>query len=116
MPLLTLCFCLFCFPLRAEISVLENLALYGQPKYTSDFKNFDYVNPNAPKGGKVTFPAYGTFDSFNPFIFKGIAASDSVALTLDTLGVVPVDDYSTVYPLSMFLRIIAGQMILLAML
>ena len=99
MFLLTLCFCLFCFPLRAEISVSENLALYGQPKYTSDFKNFDYVNPNAPKGGKVTFPAYGTFDSFNPFIFKGIAASDSVALTLDTLGVVPVDDYSTVYPL-----------------
>lgn len=47
----------------------------------------------------MVMPAYGTFDNFNPYIFKGIASGDAAGLTFDTLGVVPVDDISTVYPL-----------------
>ncbi len=81
------------------IRLQDNLALYGDAKYPSGFQHFDFVNPKAPKQGSVTLPAYGTFDSFNPFIFKGIAASDIVGLIFDTLGVVPNDDYTTVYPL-----------------
>ena len=38
---------------------------WTSPKYPPDFKHFDYVNPNAPKGGLVRLGAQGTFDSFN---------------------------------------------------
>lgn len=77
----------------------KHIALYGAAKYADNFTHFDYANPDAPKGGKVVFPNYGSFDNFNPFIFKGIAPGEVAALTLDTLGIVPVDDISTVYPL-----------------
>ena len=48
------------------------MAMHGAPKYEEGFTHFDYVNPNAPKGGSIfhgTGP--GTFDSFNPFILQG---------------------------------------------
>ena len=83
----------------AAPKISNSLALYGQPKYGTDFKHFDYADPKAVKGGRVVMPAYGSYDSFNPFIFKGYPAAEAVALTFDSLGVVPVDDYSTVYPL-----------------
>ncbi len=50
------------------------LSLLDAPKYGPDFKHLDYVNPDAPKGGSVTYGAIGTFDSFNPFIIKGTPA------------------------------------------
>ena len=75
------------------------ISLYDEPKYSADFENFEYVNSHSPKGGRVVFPSYGGFDSFNPFIFKGNAATEVAALTLDTLGVTPADDPASVYPL-----------------
>lgn len=83
----------------AKVVITEALALSGKPKYAERFSFFEYVNPNAPKGGKITLPAYGHFDSFNPFIFKGIAFSDGINLTLESLGYTPVDDQTTAYPL-----------------
>ncbi len=77
----------------------ESIALYGDPKYTGNWQHFDYADPKAVKGGRIVLPAYGTFDNFNPFIFKGIAATQVVALTMDTLAVVPTDDITTAYPL-----------------
>ncbi len=45
---------------------------YIEPlKYSADFSHFDYVNPDAPKGGTVRFPDYGTYDSFNGILDKG---------------------------------------------
>ncbi len=82
-----------------EITRSKHIALYGAAKYADNFTHFDYANPDAPKGGKAVLPNYGSFDNFNPFIFKGIAPGEVAALTLDTLGIVPVDDISTVYPL-----------------
>src|SRR4051812_41258319 len=38
---------------------------FGEVKYPSGFKHFDYVNPNAPKGGVVRMITIGTFDNFN---------------------------------------------------
>ena len=76
----------------------DKIAIYGEAKYKK-LNHFNYVNPDAPKGGRIVMPNYGGFDNFNPFIFKGIAPSSVPNLTLDTLGVVPVDDFSTVYPL-----------------
>ncbi len=77
----------------------SRIALYGESKYGQGFTHFEYANPLAPKGGKIVMPEYGGFDNFNPFIFKGIPASSAAALTLDSLGISPVDDISTVYPL-----------------
>jgi microcin C transport system substrate-binding protein len=51
------------------------IAMHGEPKYGPDFTHFDYVNPNAPKGGTLRLAVNGTFDSFNPFIPKGNAGT-----------------------------------------
>lgn len=63
---------------------VHGLAMHGDLKYGPDFKHFDYVNPNAPKGGTVRLGATGSFDSFNPFIIKGTAAGAS-GFVYDTL-------------------------------
>lgn len=84
---------------NAQAILSDALALSGQPKYTAGFGAFDYVNPQAPKGGRVTLPAYGNFDNFNPFIFKGIAFAEGADLSLESLGYTPVDDPTTAYPL-----------------
>lgn len=77
----------------------KHLALYGQAKYPDNFAHFDYVNPAAPKGGRIVMPEYGGFDNFNPFIFKGSASSTAADLIWESLGYSPVDDFSVVYPL-----------------
>lgn len=77
----------------------DNIALYGNSKYPKDFKHFEYVNPQAPQGGRIVLPAYGTFDNFNVYIFKGVAASFVDGLSFESLGISPVDDPFTVYPL-----------------
>ncbi len=53
----------------------HGMAMHGDMKYGPDAKHFEYVNPNAPKGGELRLPAIGTFDNFNPFIIKGSAAA-----------------------------------------
>ena len=50
-------------------------AMHGEPKYPAGFTHFDYVNPNAPKGGEVHLAAIGTFDNLNPYILKGVSAA-----------------------------------------
>lgn len=94
-----LIFCLLFLPPVATASPLEYIALYGDAKYTGNWRSFEYVRPDAPKGGRVVLPAYGTFDNFNPFIFKGIAAPQVADLTLDSLAFVPADDVTVAYPL-----------------
>ena len=72
------------------------LTLFDDIKYKADFKNFDYVNAAAPKGGKVRLPAYGTFDSLNPYSLKGDAAAVTV---VETLMVASLDEPATRYGL-----------------
>jgi len=50
-------------------------SLIGQSKYGDNFQHYDYVNPNAPKGGTFNSIEVGTFDSFNPFIARGTPAA-----------------------------------------
>ena len=50
------------------------LTILGTPALPPDFPYFPYVNPDAPKGGDVTFASVGSFDGFNPYILKGNAA------------------------------------------
>ena len=51
------------------------MSLFGDLKYGPDFPHFDYVNPDAPKGGTVRYSAIGTFDTLNPFVVKGVPAA-----------------------------------------
>jgi microcin C transport system substrate-binding protein len=60
------------------------IAMHGTPKYGPDFKHYDYVNPNAPKGGILRLAVQGTFDSFNPFIAKGNSGAGNATETLLT--------------------------------
>jgi microcin C transport system substrate-binding protein len=76
----------------------HGIAMHGDLKYGSDFKHFDYVNPNAPKGGDLKLAALGTFDSFNPFIIKGNPA-DGIARIYDTLLVASADEPFSEYGL-----------------
>ncbi|MBR2273505.1 MAG: ABC transporter substrate-binding protein [Alphaproteobacteria bacterium] len=82
-----------------QISIKDYISIGETPKYTEGFKHLDYTNPDAPKKGHITLPAYGTFDNFNPYIFKGTASIETVNLTLDSLGITPADDPETAYPL-----------------
>jgi len=56
-------------PGRAEPQ--HGLSLFGDLKYKPDFQHFDYVNPDAPKGGAVKFAAIGTYNTLNPFQLVG---------------------------------------------
>lgn len=60
------------------------ISLYGAPKYPHNFQHFDYVNPQAPKGGHLRQGILGHFDSLVPYIDRGTAATGSY-LMYDTL-------------------------------
>ncbi|MGH6945025.1 MAG: extracellular solute-binding protein, partial [Geminicoccaceae bacterium] len=60
--------------------------------------HFDYANPDAPKGGTVTFPGIGTFDNLNPFILKGTTAT-GMGLVFDTLTTASLDEPFSEYGL-----------------
>lgn len=86
-------------PARADTAVNgHGIAMHGLPKYKADFKHFDYVNPQAPKGGEVKQSAIGGFDSLNPFIVKGRPAA-GVGAIYDTLMVASADEPFSQYGL-----------------
>jgi len=74
----------------------HGLAMHGDLKYGPDFKHFDYVNPNAPKGGDIRLGAIGTFDSLNSFIVKGSGAAGT-GLIYDSLMSNAADEAFTEY-------------------
>ncbi len=76
-------------------------SLIGKSKYEGGFSHYDYVNPDAPKGGTLNSAANGTFDSFNPFIVKGAPAAGvtlSGGLLWDTLMEKGIDEPSVTHP------------------
>ncbi|WP_238367675.1 extracellular solute-binding protein [Mesobacterium pallidum] len=62
---------------RAQDEVIRShgVSIFGELKYGPEFQHFDYVNPEAPKGGTMSTWAFGTFDSLSPYILKGNAAA-----------------------------------------
>lgn len=72
--------------------------LVGELTYPPDFKRFNFVNPEAPKGGRVRMGGFGGFDSFNPFITRGVAAQ-GVGLIFESLTTSPYDEASASYGL-----------------
>ncbi len=79
-------------------TVSHGLSLIGDLKYPAGFAHLDYVNPDAPKGGTLRRHAIGTFDTFNPFIIKGSAAS-GIGLIHETLMTSPADEAPAEYGL-----------------
>lgn len=76
----------------------HGLSLFGDLKYPAGFENFDYVNVNAPKGGRARLFSVGTFDSLNPFTFKG-NATGLIGQTVDSLMTTSFDEPSSEYGL-----------------
>lgn len=76
----------------------HGLSLFGDIKYPADFKRFDYVNADAPKGGTVRQIAVGTFDNFN-IVTEGLkgALADGVARIYERLVTTSYDEASTMY-------------------
>ena len=72
------------------------LSLVGEPRFPPDFKHFDWVNPDAPKGGRVRQWSMGGFDSLNSFSVKGDDAA-GLGLIYDSLMVSSPDEPSTEY-------------------
>ncbi|MCV6599823.1 MAG: extracellular solute-binding protein [Alphaproteobacteria bacterium] len=78
-----------------ELKKVNSFASFGEPIY-KDFKHFNYVNPKARKGGKITLGAYGTFDNLNPYILKGQTPS-GLSMTTDSLMESSSDELMAVY-------------------
>lgn len=78
-------------------------SLLGESKYGQNFQHYDYVNPDAPKGGTLNTVSPGTFDSFNPYIVRGTPAAGFAAfgggLLYDTLMEQSVDEPSVSHAL-----------------
>jgi len=76
----------------------HGLSLFGDLKYPAGFENFDYVNVNAPKGGRARLFSVGTFDSLNPYTFKGNSTS-LIGQTMDSLLTSSLDEAGSEYGL-----------------
>ncbi|GHC67243.1 extracellular solute-binding protein [Limoniibacter endophyticus] len=78
-------------------------SLQDETKYGEDFERYDYVNPDAPKGGTLNSTVLGTFDSFNPFITRGTPAAGFTdfggGLLYDTLMEQATDEPGVSHPL-----------------
>jgi microcin C transport system substrate-binding protein len=86
---------------RLSAEPRHGLSAFGELKYPAGFKHFDYVNPLAPKGGRLALVGPGgviTFDTFNGFILKGDAA-EGLSLLHDSLMVRASDEPDAVYGL-----------------
>ncbi|WP_428800738.1 extracellular solute-binding protein [Vibrio kyushuensis] len=84
--------------IQAKVIESTSLVGFGEAKYPDNFAHYDYVNPDAPKYGKVTYGQMGTYDNFNRYASRGVAAAGSGQL-YDTLMSSPNDEIDTYYPL-----------------
>ncbi len=82
----------------SKIIKASSIAMNGVPKYSEGFSHFEYVNPNAPKGGEVRLSSIGSYDSFNAFIAKGVTAS-GIGIIYETLTTGSSDEAFTEYGL-----------------
>lgn len=104
MPVRSFFLRLFCAMLLIPCSQAwadHGIAQYGKPKYPAGFAHFDYVNPQAPRGGTLVLsPVQQTgYDKFNPFSLKGIQAPGITSLMFESLATGASDEVASVYGL-----------------
>ena len=74
------------------------LSMQGAPRYPADFTHFDYVDPDAPKGGALIEARIGSFDTVNRWIIGG-TPDIRLSLTYDQLMARAENEPYTVYAL-----------------
>jgi peptide/nickel transport system substrate-binding protein len=84
-------------PLRAAES--HALAMHGAPALPAGFSHMPYANPDAPKGGRLTFGLLGSFDSLNPLIVQGLAVQQIRGYVIESLMARGYDEPFTLYGL-----------------
>ena len=85
--------------LAGPVLAAHALAWGDAPKYPPGFAHFDYVNPQAPRGGTLSLAGYGSFDKLNPFTLRGLAAAGLGTLMFETLAVSSEDEPFSMYGL-----------------
>ena len=101
------CWLLLCPPVVHAAAVAtgtweHGLAAYVAPKYPRGFSHFEYVNPDAPKGGVLKLPnpdRRSSFDKFNPFTVKGVAPAAMTMFVFESLAFTSMDEPNTFYGL-----------------
>ena len=86
----------------AELRWVHAFAAFGAPKYPPDFQHFDYVNPDAPKGGTVQLrnpDRRQNFDEYNYFTIRGNAPAGMGIFMFETLATLGADEPRTMYGL-----------------
>ncbi|WP_096703647.1 extracellular solute-binding protein [Magnetospirillum sp. 15-1] len=101
MRALVLALCLFLAAPAAfaeTVAPVHGLAMHGAPKYGPGFRHFDYVNPDAPKGGEIRLAEIGGWDTLNPFVVKGDPPAGA-DLPFETLMINSADEAFSEYGL-----------------
>jgi microcin C transport system substrate-binding protein len=70
----------------------SSAALGYAPKYRNGFKHFQYVNPRAPRGGELVLSGFGNFDSFNPYVLRGVPVDGLGGMIFEPLMVQAADE------------------------
>ena len=85
----------------SRVSAAESyaIAMHGNPALPADFTHMPYVNPDAPKGGRLVWGLSGTFDSLNPLIVKGLALQQIRGFVVESLMARGYDEPFTLYGL-----------------
>ena len=90
-------------PALAQSTTSHGLSIFGELKYGPDFRHFDYVDPDAPKGGAVRLGHAGSFDNLNPLIVKGTdlrgMGGSAMLLPVESLMVSAQDEPDSMYGL-----------------
>lgn len=90
-----------------DVIKTHGYSFFGELSYPPDFPHFNYVNPDAPRGGELSIAASGTFDTLNAYALKGVPGT-GMALMYETLlaedplsntNWVPADAYGEAYGL-----------------
>ncbi len=85
-----LMFC--CSSMCQGVLAEPSMAMGYKVKYGPGFSHFDYVNPDAPKGGTLILSGFGTFETLNPFLLKGLSASGLVGFIFESLTDASLDE------------------------
>ena len=98
--LLAACGLLVAIPADNSVAAPRHaLAMHGAPALPEGFAHFPYVNPDAPKGGRLTMGLVGTFDSLNPFVVRGLAVQQMRGHVIESLLARGYDEPFTLYGL-----------------
>jgi microcin C transport system substrate-binding protein len=88
--------------MASPVWAAHGYALWGDLKYAPGFSHFDYVNPQAPKGGELRLVSNlrtSTFDKYNPFTIKGSAPAYLSSLMFESLLIGALDETASGYGL-----------------